>query len=302
MQQAISMPHYQRISSRVCTVLGMNPGKHTLTGTNTFLIGTGPKRILLDTGEGKREYMPLLLQAMDLYGITSIQEILLTHWHHDHVGGIPDLQQKFGSLPISKHKGGPSSRLSSAGYADIKDGQIYQTEGATLRAVFTPGHTDDHMCFWLEEEQTLFSGDCILGMGTSIFANLSSYMSSLHRLAALRPTKIYPAHGPMIEDGPERIQTYITHRLTREKQILTELEGNKSLSAMSIVKILYTDANPALFSAAATNVLLHLFKLKDEGRVACSDNTADLHLSSEGGVATFEQMNQWTWRLSQAKL
>jgi glyoxylase-like metal-dependent hydrolase (beta-lactamase superfamily II) len=274
----------------------MNPGKHTLAGTNTFLIGTGHKRILLDTGDGKQEYMPLLLQAMKKWGITSIQEILLTHWHHDHVGGIPDLQRQFGSLAISKHRVGNAARDGT--YADIQDGQVYRTEGATLKAIFTPGHTDDHMCFWLEEEKAIFSGDCILGAGTSVFANLSTYMSSLRRLAVLQPTKIYPAHGPMIEDGADRIEGYIKHRMTREAQIVDTLKrSERPMSAMEIVKLLYTDTNPALFPAAATNVLLHLFKLKDEGKVACNDSAAVLGLATEGGVATAEQTNNWIWSI-----
>jgi len=294
-QTAISpMPTFQQISSRVCTVLGMNPGKHTLTGTNTFLIGTGHKRILLDTGDGVPEYMPLLLKAMKQWGVTSIQEILLTHWHHDHIGGIPDIQRHFGSLPISKHRTGDIAK--DATYADIKDGQTYRTEGATLKAVFTPGHTEDHMCFWLEEENALFSGDTILGAGTSVFTNLTTYMASLRRLAVLRPSKIYPAHGPMIEDGLDRIEGYIKHRTAREAQVVKTLhDSDCAMSAMDIVKLLYTDTNPALFGAAATNVLLHLFKLKDENRVACNDSAAVLGLSTEAGVASSAQMNKWTW-------
>jgi len=181
--------------------------------------------------------------------------------------------------------------------------RFFCTEGATLKAVFSPGHTDDHMCFFLEEETALFSGDCILGIGTAVFSDLTPYMKSLHRLSELRPATIYPAHGPMIDKGTERVKGYIQHRNTREAQIVETLTASKQpMSAMDIVKVLYTDTTPNLFRSAATNVLLHLFKLKDESRVACDDSQAALNLTQELSMATEAQMNKWTWKLNHSKL
>jgi glyoxylase-like metal-dependent hydrolase (beta-lactamase superfamily II) len=102
-------------------------------------------------------------------------------------------------------------------YTEIRDGQIFQVEGATLTAVATPGHTSDHTSFYSKEESALFSGDCILGQGSTVFESLKDYMESLQRLKTLAPKKIYPGHGPVVENGTEKIEEYILHRMVGSK-------------------------------------------------------------------------------------
>ena len=144
-----------------------------------------------------------------------------------------------------------------------------RTEGATLRGVHTPGHAPDHLCFVLEEEHALFSGDNVLGVGTTVIPNqsgdLGQYLDSLARLLALAPRRIYPAHGPVIEDGVAKLREYIAHRHERERQILAALErGPKGV--MEIVKIVYAAYPEALHAAAAQSTSQHLRKLEREGR------------------------------------
>ena len=111
-------------------------------------------RILIDTGEGRPEYLPNLLEAMKLYGCESIQEVLITHYHYDHTGGISQLTKHFGPLKVSKRLPPAfDERFESKAACNmsvIDDGQKIQTEGATLKAIYTPGHTDDHLSFLIE--------------------------------------------------------------------------------------------------------------------------------------------------------
>jgi glyoxylase-like metal-dependent hydrolase (beta-lactamase superfamily II) len=151
----------------------------------------------------------------------------------------------------------------------IGEGSVVRTEGATLRAIHAPGHAEDHLCFVLEEEGSLFSGDNILGVGTTVIpgqgGDLRQYLNSLDRLLAQKPAAIYPAHGPLIQDGDAKIREYIAHRQMREDQILAAL-GAGPLAIPEIVAQIYADYPPSLHGPAGESVGSHLRKLESEGR------------------------------------
>eukprot|EP00927_Polykrikos_kofoidii_P053629 TRINITY_DN48220_c0_g1_i1.p1 TRINITY_DN48220_c0_g1~~TRINITY_DN48220_c0_g1_i1.p1 ORF type:complete len:426 (+),score=64.23 TRINITY_DN48220_c0_g1_i1:186-1280(+) len=237
------LPTVAKISNRVCRVLGRNPSPFTLTGTNLYLVGTGEQRILIDAGEGRPGVLADLLTTMKGEGCTGLSQIILTHWHHDHVMGVPELLRHFGSVPVRKHlppEGtagneerkvkldtgfDPNVFLQDVEIHDLTDGEVLHCEGASLRVLVTPGHANDHVCLMLEEERALFTGDNILGWGTGTFEDLQLYMDSLRRIRENQPTLLYPAHGPVIgvEKAQAWIQMYISHREERIEQVIEAL-------------------------------------------------------------------------------
>jgi len=183
-----------------------------------------------------------------------IQHIVITHWHYDHTGGIKPVQNLLRKLfptvepaivwklPRSNNDENLSNDEKSIQYEFLKNEQIMEVEGAKLQIKHTPGHTTDHACLLLQEENILFSGDCILGEGTTVFEDLYEYMLSLNKILKMQPKIIYPGHGPVIENPISRIQYYIEHRQQRENEILQMLneQGNdKAKTEVDIVKELY---------------------------------------------------------------
>jgi len=264
----LSLPDVDVWSGRVVVALGQNPSLFTGPGTNTYLVGTGKERILLDTGSGVTAYLPVLEAALERAGCR-IQEIVLTHGHPDHIGGAEQVIERYGALRISKLPDAHYDAPYPVEIAPLADGDIVRAEGATLRALHTPGHAADHLCFVLEEEQALFSGDNVLGAGTTVIpgdrGDLLDYMQSLERLLAEQPGVIYPAHGPRIDAGTEKLREYIAHRLEREQQILAALRDGLSLITEIVARV-YAAYPQALHAAARHSVCSHLLKLEREGR------------------------------------
>lgn len=280
-----------RCSSLVVRILGLNPGPFTLAGTNTYLVGAGKSRVLVEAGEGMDGYVPLLLKAMKSEGVETISDVLITHYHRDHCEGLTSLREQFGDSlrawkvsPSYLGEHGPSFDLAEMGVKELADGDVVRTENgdATLRVMTTPGHTLDHCCFVLEEEGAVFSGDCVLGGSSGVFEDLSSYMRSLNKMLSVLPAgdteggsgarRIYPGHGPVIEDGHAAVQDYIKHRNAREEQVAGALKQSTvaqyiGLSPWGIVRRVYPSLSLKLQIAAAFNVEKHLEKLRDDGNV-----------------------------------
>ncbi|PYH86364.1 putative metallo-beta-lactamase domain protein [Aspergillus uvarum CBS 121591] len=207
----------EQLSPRVLRVLGQNAGKFTLQGTNTYIVGTGQHRLIIDTAQGYREWADLIDDTLSNRSI-SLSHVFLTHWHGDHTGGVPDLIRMYPHLVNGIYKNSPEQSQHP-----IEDGQIFQVEGATIRAVHGPGHSHDHMCFILEEENAMFTGDNVLGHGTSAVEQLGIYMETLRKLQAQGCKTGYPAHGAVIPDLNLKIATELAQKTRREKQCLAAL-------------------------------------------------------------------------------
>lgn len=288
-QQLADLPKVAKLSERVTVLLGMNPAAYSLQGTNCYLIGQGTERVLLDTGEGKPEFFQNLLQVLRKEAC-KITSVILTHSHVDHIGGLPALLHQFpdllvwrcrpppkglcfGRLGTAEDATDPSGTLglcSDTNLRYLQDGEVIKVNGITLRAVHTPGHASDHLCFWLEEEEALFTGDHILGTGTVIVDDLDAYMSSLQKLNELRPERIYPGHGPMLEGvaAKQRPAEYIHHRQLRLKKAVELLESSQNSSLEQLLYGVYGSSLPSdafLQHAARRNLEASLEKLEKDG-------------------------------------
>ncbi|KAF2420218.1 metallo-beta-lactamase superfamily protein [Tothia fuscella] len=258
------------LTDRVIRIMGQNPGEMQLQGTNTYLLGTGNSRILVDTGEGVplwAENITRLLKERDL----TVSHILLTHWHGDHTGGIPDLIKYNPEMASRVYKNQPDP-----GQLPIEDKQVFRTHGATVQAIFTPGHAFDHMSFLLQEENALFTGDNVLGHGYSVCEDLGAYTHSLHTMQDQHCAVGYPAHGIKIEDLPRVIKQYIHHKERREKQIWTALikgrgdsAGKVSFSAKELIHMVHGQLPADLVEMALEPFTVQvLWKLAEEGKIS----------------------------------
>ncbi len=255
-------------SDLVGRVLGLNPGMMTGPGTNTYLVGR-TRPVLIDTGAGEADYPALFQSYLRQRGWRRPERIILTHRHRDHLGGVNQLREVFPGVPVAKMIHRDSSLPEDV--EALQDGDTVEVDGATLTAVYTPGHASDHLCFFLKEESALFSGDLILNGSTTVIpeddGDLGLYMESLARVQALGVQRIYPAHGPVVEDGPAKIAEFIEHRLLRERQILDVLGGGGPRTIPEIVKVVYAQVDARLHKMAGQSVHSHLRKLRAEGRV-----------------------------------
>ena len=244
-------------------VLGQNPGLRTGPGTNTYLLGAD-RLILIDAGAGIPAYDPLLREAVGSNGNLSL--VLITHGHQDHVGGIGAVQRMFPDAVVRKFPGNEPPLTSEP----IVPEEPIRVDAVTLIPIHTPGHAADHLCFYWLEERALFSGDLILGEGTTVIprvgGSLTAYLGSLERLRALDIRVIYPGHGPIIGDPQAKITEYIEHRRMRERQVLDALHAG-ARTVKEMVARIYVDVPKGLHRLAEESVWNHLVKLEAERRV-----------------------------------
>jgi glyoxylase-like metal-dependent hydrolase (beta-lactamase superfamily II) len=245
----------------------MHPG-----GTQIYFVGDPQDHmVVVDTGEPYRAWTRQILDYYAELGRPRISAILITHSHGDHIGGADRLQEAM-SCPVRCHpllEPRLTQRLGPGCVVKLRSREVVPVGGgAGLRALFTPGHEDDHVAYYLAADRVLFSGDTILGNSTGTVRNLKQYMASLELMAKQRPALICPGHGQVVQNGAERIQYYIQHRQGREQQVLAAL-SNGAATVPEIVAAVYPrDLAQNLHEAAARNVRTHLDKLVEEGRVA----------------------------------
>ena len=249
-----------RLSPLVHVVLAPNPGVMTGPGTNTYIVGASPT-FVIDPAVDDDDYLNEVVERAG-----DVEAILVTHRHSDHVGGAAALAQRTGAAVRAF---GPDD-AGGAPVVPIGDGDILEAGGTSLMTLHSPGHSADHLCWWMEGAATLFAGDNVLGEGTAVIAppdgDMSDYLSSLRRLLDLHIDRIYPGHFRWLDGGTKVIQGYLDHRAERERQVLGALSPRGS-SVEEIVAAVYTDTPVHLHPIAAYSVLAHLEMLEAQGKV-----------------------------------
>jgi len=249
-----------RLSDGVRLVRAPNPSPMTLEGTNTYLVGDGDTLLLIDPGPTSEEH---LAAVRDAVADAHVAAILITHRHYDHAQAARAFADAFDAQVAGF--GGPDDTVE----VSVEDGARVGADGVFLTAMHTPGHAGDHLCYVLEEERAVFSGDHVLGRGTTVITwpdgDMGAYLEGVRRLQAVAPARIYPGHGPAIEDPAPVLTWYLEHRLDRERQIVDAMRAGPGTPA-ELVERVYTDVDVSLHRIAEMSLRAHLAKLAGEGR------------------------------------
>ena len=250
----------------VTLVRAPNPSPMTLTGTNSYVLDCGDgTAVVIDPGPAIDRHVHALIETAAAQHLT-ITRIVLTHGHPDHALAAPALAAATGAS-IYAH---PRSRV--ARDADLTLEAGFAAGPLALHIMDAPGHAFDHVIFYLPAERALFTGDTILGEGTTVIAPpggaMRPYQHTLRRLASefADARTIYGGHGPVVDDPQAKIADYLTHRAMREEQILASIgEGVRTIP--DLVRKIYSPQPHALWAAMARQILAHLLALRAEGRV-----------------------------------
>lgn len=253
------------LSPLVRRITADNPGMMTGPGTNTYLVGID-EIVVIDPGPDDAAH----LDAIAGCGGDRIRWIVATHTHPDHSPGVAGLKERTGAEVRAF-----DARDGLVIDVPMADGDSIEATEFRLNAVHTPGHASNHLCFLLEQERLLFSGDHIMDGSTVVISppdgDMAAYLESLARVRRLRLRSIAPGHGHLITDPNVRIDDYVSHRLDRERQVVEAVGAAGSATIGELVSRIYTDVPDFLHPVARYSVWAHLRKLDDDGAVRSDD-------------------------------
>ncbi len=265
-----------QISPLIRRVIAHNPSVFTFHGTGTYIVGRGNVAII-DAGPDLLDHVDAVLAAVRGETVT---HLVVTHTHIDHSPATRHIKAATGAptYGFGPHGGGEGPAVEEGADRDfvpdhrVEDGVSIEGDGWTLEAVHTPGHTSNHLCFMLAEEQALFSGDHVMGWSTTVVSppdgDMGAYMASLEKLKTRDESTYWPTHGPPIPQPQRYVGKLHAHRRQREAEILSAV-ANGAATIPEIVALRYRGLDPRLRPAAARTVLAHLIHLVESGRVAC---------------------------------
>jgi glyoxylase-like metal-dependent hydrolase (beta-lactamase superfamily II) len=256
------------LSPLVRRVVANNPGLMTGPGTNTYLVGID-EVVVIDPGPDKGKHVDAIIGASMR---ERVRWVVLTHTHPDHWPAAAKLQKKTGAQLAAFSPFPKADDVNLKLDVVLKDGDAIDGTEFRLEALHTPGHAPNHLCFWLEEERVLFTGDHVLNGTTTVVnpqrgGDMTQYLASLERLRKIkRCARICPGHGDVVDDPAALLDEYVKHRKARERQILKLLQ-HQPRTISNIVSQIYVDTPDGLLEMAQKQVHAHLLKLRAEGKV-----------------------------------
>jgi glyoxylase-like metal-dependent hydrolase (beta-lactamase superfamily II) len=265
------------LSPLVRRIVAANPGPFTGPGTNTYLVGIDEVAVI-DPGPDDQQHVDAIVGGSMK---ERVRWVVLTHTHPDHSPATARLAKATGAEVLAfgqkRDKDGGEFTIDRT----LANGDTIEGTEFGLEVLHTPGHSPNHLCFLLEEERMLFTGDTILDGMYSVVSprrggDMAQYMKTLERLRKLRLRGIAPGHGDAIEEPRARIDDYLAHRKQRERQVLKALQKRGQARVKELVAGLYgsDDLPPELVEAAGWQVHAHLVKLKTDGKVVGTTATA----------------------------
>lgn len=254
------------IAPGVRRLVAHNAGYMTGPGTNTYLLGSD-RHLVIDPGPLGDEHIQRILAQT--HG--RIDAVLVTHTHRDHSPAAVAIAQATGAQLLGRAPPDDGRQdLSFAPTRTLHDNDHVSVDGLTLRAVHTPGHASNHLCYVLESTGLIFTGDHLMQGSTVVIAppdgHMGQYLRSLQRLQREPVTRIAPGHGLTIEGAQAEITRIIAHRLQREAKVASCLTAAGRATVDALVGQVYDDVDPRLYPVAKSSLLAHLIKLEEDGR------------------------------------
>jgi glyoxylase-like metal-dependent hydrolase (beta-lactamase superfamily II) len=266
-----------QVSPLIRRVIADNPGPFTFTGTGTYIVGRGEVAVI-DPGPDDPKHLDAILAAVEGERITAI---VITHHHSDHSPLAGPLKEKTGApiygCAVATHDTDDGGVKMEAGHdlafkpdVSLCGGGTVSGPGWTLEAIPTPGHTSNHLCYALPEENACFTGDHIMGWSTTVITppdgDMTDYLASLNVIRARGFSTLWPTHGPPIREVDAFIAAYLDHRQERIDQITGALKSGPARIA-DLVPRLYADVDPKLWPAASRSMLAAMIHLVREGKL-----------------------------------
>ena len=241
------------------------------SSTNIYIVGEG-QVLTIDSGEAIDKFRWMLRGYLAAIEQAEIGVAAITHHHFDHSGNLKHVNELLGADVAVPDNGVKllRGRLPEE-VRRLEDGAAIDLDnGVRVQVLTTPGHSVDSLCYYIEEDGVLFTGDTILGVGTTVVGDINAYRSSLQRLLELPNLRVLcPGHGPLIHDARERLEMYVGHRQMREDQILEQLQSGEARSSWEIMEAIYGDSiDKRLRRAADGNVRAHLESMVKSGLVS----------------------------------
>ncbi len=260
----------EQLRPAVHRLIAPNPGVMTGPGTNSYLLGRG-RLTLLDPGPAMAEHVDALQAAVEQLG-GELEQIVVTHTHPDHSPAAALLAERF-SVPMLGRAIADDGHQDTSFKPDVElqHEQIIHVDGEALRAIYTPGHVDNHFCFLHEPSGLLFTGDHIMQGSTVVIippaGDMAHYIDSLRRMLEYPLQALAPGHGGLIEQPRAEIEALIAHRLGRESKVRAALQGRGDIALQDLVVHAYDDVDESLHPIAQLSLWAHLLKLQKEGEV-----------------------------------